>query len=251
MRLRGKSALVTGAAQGIGLTVTELFTAEGAAVLGVDISEQLAGGPCDGVVRADVSDPAAMAHAVERAAARTGRLDICVANAGISLRETLLDGTPESWNSVLNVNLIGVMTTFRAAADRMAADGHGGRLLATSSTAGLRGERASCAYSASKGAVNALVQALACELAEFDITVNAVAPGEIDTGMHRTGVEQIAAREDRAPEAVLADLLKNGIPARRLGTATEVASVFAFLASDVASYITGAVLRVDGGQLLI
>ena len=220
-------------------------------VLGVDLA--LPDEPDDYIqsIIADVADPAAMAAAVERAALPTGRLDICVANAGVALHETLLDGAPADWLSVLKVNLLGVMVTFQAAAARMIDDKAGGRLLATSSGAGLRGESESCAYCASKGGVNALVQALACELAPCDITVNAVAPGEIDTALQRAGVARRAEALDRSPEEIHDELLTRAIPARRLGQPGDVAAAFAFLASPDASYITGEILRVDGGQLLV
>lgn len=250
MRLAGKTALVTGAAGGIGVAVRQRMVAEGALVLGVDSRDPGDRPESASWLQADVTDPLAMRRAVAVAATPTGRLDICVANAGINAHEDLLDGSPEGWLRVISVNLVGVMVTFQAAAARMVGQG-AARLLATSSGAGLRGEPGSSAYCASKGGVNALVQALACELAEHKITVNAVAPGEIDTEMHRTAMIQRATADGRSAREIRDELVATAIPARRLGTPDEVAAVLAFLASDDAAYITGEVIRVDGGELLI
>jgi len=250
-RLEGVSALVTGASGGIGRAVCERFLAEGASVFAVDVEEPRWSHAGARAVVADVTQAAEMDTAVQTAADACGRLDVCVANAGIALHQTLMDGTPEEWLSVLRVNLLGVMVTFRAAAARMIADGGGGRLLATSSTAGLRGESESGAYCASKGGVNALVQSLACELAQHRITVNAVAPGEIQTDLQRRGVTRRAQVLGRSPEELYEELVTRAIPAGRLGTPHDVAGMFAFLASPDADYVTGTVLRVDGGQLLV
>ena len=150
--LEGRSALVTGAATGIGAATVTRFRAEGAHVVGVDADPAYSG------VVADVTDPDELAQAVLAA----GELDICVANAGISLMEPFLDGDMLSWERVLRVNLLGVMNTFQQAALAMP---RGGRLLATASIAGLHGEADATAYCASKAGVIGLVRSLAVELA--------------------------------------------------------------------------------------
>lgn len=246
----GRSALVTGAARGIGRAICERLTAEGATVTGVDLV--IAPDPtayCD-VVSVDVTDIDGMTTAVARAAVRTGCLDICVANAGVGLHEPFLTGLSARWTSVVAVNLIGVMVAFQAAASRMVADRAPGRLIATSSTAGLRGEAGSSAYCASKGGVNALVQSLAAELAQHRITVNAVAPGEVETALQQAGMEALALETGRHVDQVR-DGVVSMIPAGRLASPSEIAAAYAFLASDAADYVTGTVLRVDGGQLLL
>lgn len=217
----------------------------------VDVQEPDYSHPNARAVIADVTRPTEIAAAVQTAAEISGRLDICVANAGVALHQSLMDGTPDDWLSLLRVNLLGVMITFRAAAARMIADGSGGHLLATSSTAGLRGETESCAYCASKGGVNALVQSLACELAPHGIRVNAVAPGEIETDLQRRGMVRRSEALGRPTEDLYEELVTRAIPVGRLGTPSDVASTFAFLASSDADYLTGTVLRVDGGQLLV
>jgi NAD(P)-dependent dehydrogenase (short-subunit alcohol dehydrogenase family) len=234
--LEGRRALVTGAGTGIGAATVARFEAEGAKVFGVDV---LPGYP--GLV-ADVTDPDELSAAILSA----GELDICVANAGVSLMEPFLEGGLGSWRRVVDVNLLGVMLTLQAAASAMP---RGGRLLATASIAGLHGEREAAAYSASKAGVIALVRTLAIELTPLGITVNAVAPGQIETGMNRRDLELVSEREGRPAEDVLRDHLDRHVPMRRIGTPEEVAALFAFLASDDAAFINGAVIPVDGGEL--
>jgi NAD(P)-dependent dehydrogenase (short-subunit alcohol dehydrogenase family) len=244
--LTGRRALVTGGAAGIGAATARRLEADGATVV---VADALApDDPAPGRLVADVTDPLQIAGAVHAAAAG-GRLDICVANAGVSLMEPFTDGTVASWERVLRVNLLGVMITLQAAARAMIDAGQGGRLLATASIAGLHGEPGSAAYCASKAGVIGLVRTLAIELAPFGITVNAVAPGQIDTAMNARDLETQARRLARSPDALLDEHLRGRVPARRLGTPEEVAALFAFLASDEAAFITGEVLRVDGGEL--
>jgi NAD(P)-dependent dehydrogenase (short-subunit alcohol dehydrogenase family) len=233
--LHGRRALVTGAAAGIGAATVARFRAEGAEVFGVDAAPDHRG------VIADVTDPGQMAAAIESA----GELDVCVANAGVSLVEPFLEGGIHSWRRVLEVNLVGVMVTFQAAARAMP---RGGRLLATASIAGIHGEPNAAAYCSSKAGVIALVKTLSIELAPRGITVNAVAPGQIATGMNRRDLELAAEREGRPADDLLREHLAGRVPAGRLGEPEEVASVLAFLASD-AGFVNGEVIRVDGGEL--
>jgi len=227
---------VTGAATGIGAATVTRFTAEGAQVVGVDAD------PAHGGLVADVTDSDQIAAAILTA----GELDICVANAGISLMEPFLEGDVGSWERVLRVNLLGVMNTLQLAALAMP---RGGRLLATASIAGLHGEPEASAYCASKAGVIGLVRSLAIELAPSGFTVNAVAPGQIDTRMNSTDLETTSRREGVPAAKLLRAHLNERVPARRLGTPEEVAGVFAFLASDAAAFITGEVIRIDGGEL--
>jgi NAD(P)-dependent dehydrogenase (short-subunit alcohol dehydrogenase family) len=244
--LAGRRALVTGGAAGIGAATARRFEADGATVVVADA--MAAGDPAPGRLVADVTDPAQMAAAVRAAAGGDG-LDICVANAGVSLMEPFTEGTVASWDRVLRVNLLGAMITLQAAARAMIDAGRGGRLLATASIAGLHGEPDGAAYCASKAGVIGLVRTLAVELSPWDITVNAVAPGQIDTAMNTRDLETQARAVGRSPSSLRQEHLNADVPARRLGTPDEVAALFAFLASDEAAFITGEVLRIDGGEL--
>jgi NAD(P)-dependent dehydrogenase (short-subunit alcohol dehydrogenase family) len=239
--LTGRRALVTGGAAGIGAATAGRLAADGALVTVVDTAPSA-------TIVADVTDPAQMADAVDAAAGEAG-LDICIANAGVALMEDFTAGTVASWERVLNVNLLGVMITLQAAARAMVDGGRGGRLLATASIAGLHGEPGGSAYCASKAGVIGLVKTLAVELAPSQITVNALAPGQIDTAMNARDLETIGLRSGRSPQALLREHLDRRVPARRLGTPDEVGALFAFLASDDAAFITGEVLRIDGGEL--
>lgn len=247
--LDGRRALVTGAAAGIGEATVRRFAADGASVVAVDRIAPTREIAADvHPVVADVTDSRQVAEAV-RAAADGGGLDICVANAGIALLEGFLEGAPSSWERVLRVNLLGVMITLHAAAEAMREGGRGGRLLVTASIAGLHGEPGGAAYCASKAGVIGLVRTLAVELAPWNITVNAVAPGQIDTAMNARDVATAARKAGRPAADLLGEHLNRRVPAGRLGTPDEVAALFAFLASDEAGFINGEILRIDGGEL--
>lgn len=242
---------MTGAARGIGRATVERFGAEGAKVVAVDRAFDEGWPTQRGVrtVEAVVTDVEAIGRAADMAL-ESGRLDICVANAGIGRVESFMDGSPASWREVLEVNLIGVMVTLQAAAVRMIRDDLGGRLLATASVAAVRGEPAVPAYSASKGGVVALVRALAVELAPHGITANAVAPGQITTGLHRADCEALSRRQGMPVHRYVDDLTKE-IPLGRLGEPEEVAGLFAFLASDDAAFISGATVLIAGAEVTI
>lgn len=252
-RLAGKVALVTGAANGIGLATAQRFATDGASVVAVDLKVPDAGStPGVQWMAADVLDEEALAAAFQRCE-ELGGIDVCVANAGIGRIESFVDGSRRSWADVLDINVLGVMITLQLAAKGMIAHGRGGKLLATASIAGLRGEphAPSTAYAASKGAVMALTRALACELADHRITANAVAPGQIDTQLNFADLEVMSAREGRDPYEARDAFLATAVPARRMGTSEEVAGLYAYLASDEASFVNGATLRIDGGELSI
>jgi NAD(P)-dependent dehydrogenase (short-subunit alcohol dehydrogenase family) len=241
--------LVTGGTAGIGAATAARFAADGAEVVALDaVAATGADIPRVRRIVGDVTDPEQVARAVELAAGADG-LDVCVANAGVSLMEPFLDGGVDRWERVLRVNLLGVMITLQAAARSMVQAGRPGRLLATASIAGLHGEPGGSAYSASKAAVIGLVRTLAVELAPHRITVNAVAPGQIDTAMNARDLATVGRSSGRSPEELLHEHLERRVPARRLGAPAEVAALFAYLASDDAAFVTGEVIRIDGGEL--
>jgi 3-oxoacyl-[acyl-carrier protein] reductase len=243
-RLDGQVALVTGAARGIGRASALSLAERGATVFvhhltseaeaADTVAEIVRRGGGAQACRADVRDAAAVNAMVEHVLKRGGRLDVLVNNAGIT-RDTLTPAMDDSeWDEVLAVNAGGAFRVARAAARPMMLAKRG-RIINVSSVSGAKGGRGQANYAASKAALEGFTRSLAVELAPKGILVNAVAPGVIDTEMSRR------IREEGGDEALSKILL------RRYGNADEVASVIAFLASDQASYITGAVIPVDGG----
>jgi NAD(P)-dependent dehydrogenase (short-subunit alcohol dehydrogenase family) len=234
--LHGKRAFVTGAASGIGLAVVRRLAAEGAEAAGFDLQES----PAAISLVGDVAREAEVKAAVERAAAELGGLDIVIANAATQLiegdaRVDTLD--VETWQRTIDVNLTGVFLTAKHGAQALLASG-GGAIVCTGSAAGAYGIAGGLdAYSASKAGVHGLVRVIAADYAGDGIRVNGVLPGLTDTPMN----DWWRHDETRVAEAVRA------VPLGRVGNAAEVAAVIAFLASDDASYVTGALWPVDGG----
>jgi len=242
--LAGKAVIVTGGSRGIGRAIVELFSAEGADVTFLfrentaAAAEVIAAGRAAGrqitAEQVDVRDPQGSAAAVERVAERGGRIDVLVNNAGL-VRDNLLGLLEDDdVRAVLDTNIGGIFNVTRAVVPHMIAR-RAGKIINVSSVAGEKGGRGQTNYAASKGAINAFTRALAVELAPRRITVNAVAPGVIETDMSQ-------AIRDRAGEEV-----KSRILLRRFGTPIDVAYAIWFLASRYADYITGEVLHVDGG----
>jgi NAD(P)-dependent dehydrogenase (short-subunit alcohol dehydrogenase family) len=252
--LDGKVALVTGAANGIGRATVERFRDEGATVIAVD-REFVDGWANDQtgitVAVADVTDATQIAQAADLAR-ELGGLDICVANAGVGGVEPFVDGSRASWMPIFDVNIVGVMLTLQAGARIMIEGERGGRLLATASIAGLRGEAMpSTAYAASKGAVMALMRHLALELAPHGITANAVAPGQIATALNDRDLQTLADLAGESATEMRTQMLGSTVPAGRMGRPEEVAALYAYLASEEAAFVTGSTFRIDGGELAI
>ncbi len=242
LSLAGRVALVTGAARGIGAATALALAEAGARVADGEGMERTAdaigrAGSDALAIPADVTDAPAMESAVDAVVAEWGRLDVLVNNAGIVRDATLGKVSDDDWAATLDVNLRGTMIGTRAALRPMRAAG-AGRILSATSVVARMGNYGQTAYAASKGGIIGMTRAWARELGPLGITANAVAPGFIDTDMAR-GV----------PEKVLTGLLRR-TPAGRLGRPEEVAAIYLFLASDLASFINGAVVGVDGGLLL-
>ena len=239
--IAGKSAIVTGAASGIGRATALLFASHGARVTAVDIDAarlaSLAG--CATAV-ADLSRPVECEHVVDAALAREGRLDILVNAAAILRRVPIPAVDAELWDEVMDANLLSQFALCRAAVRPMRRQ-KGGRIVNISSTAAFNGgANASSVYAISKGGVLALTKSLARQLASDGVMVNAVCPGGIDTPMGRYGFTD---------ESWNAHFQAN-VPLRRAGLPEEVARAILFLAGDWASYLTGHTLDVEGGLML-
>lgn len=247
-RLDGKVALVTGAASGQGRAAATLFAARGARVVVADVdgegsketvrAVEGAGGEAT-AVRADVAVREDAEAMVAAALDTYGRLDTLYNNAAVQMSGTLLECTEDDWDLTVRTNLTAVFWACRAAIPPMREDG-GGSIISTASVLGLVGSEGYCAYGAAKAGLVALTRQMAVEHGP-EIRANVIAPGSIDTPRFR----RVAASLDD-PEGFV-EGLASVIPLGRLGTATDVASIALFLASDLSAYVTGAVVPADGG----
>jgi NAD(P)-dependent dehydrogenase (short-subunit alcohol dehydrogenase family) len=249
-RLLGKSALVTGAAAGIGRATAALFAREGARLVVADINsdglstlqDSLANVTGDvAVVTADVSEPEDARRMVDVAVEHYGRLDIAIANAGIIPLASVLEATPADWDEVMSIDGRGMFLTCKYAIEQMLING-GGAIVCLSSISGMAGQSRQSTYGPAKFVASGLTKHLAVEWASQGIRVNAVAPGTINT-------ERVQQLPDEPGGLEYLEVVKAAHPMGRLGEPHEVAEAILFLASDRASFITGAILPVDGGFL--
>jgi glucose 1-dehydrogenase len=247
VRLKDKVALVTGAAQGIGLACAQAFAAEGAKVMLVDLNEgavQAAAARVKGAagLACDVARKSAVDRAIAATVEKFGRLDILVANAGIVHAAEFLDLEEADFDRVIAVNLKGVFLAGQAAARQMVKQGGGGAIINMSSVNAVLAIPNQVPYVVSKGGINQLTKVMSVALAPHGIRVNGIGPGTILTELARTAV--LGNKE--AERKIL-----SRTPMGRMGEPAEIARVAVFLASDDASYLTGQTVYPDGGRLAL
>ncbi len=251
MRLDGKVALITGGASGIGEACAELFAQEGARIVVTDLQqdkgEAVAARVGGRFIRHDVTNEAEWIAAVDQTVAADGRLDVVVNNAGVFMAQTIEDCDLSVWNTVLGVNLTGVMLGCKHAIRAMKANpgGPSGAIVNVSSITGYIGLASAAAYTASKGGVRLLTKSVAVHCARTYKTIrcNSLHPGTIDTPMNQAAFD---ASGDPVAMRAFFDTIQ---PIGRMASATEMAQCALFLASDASSFVTGAELLADGGWL--
>ena len=248
MRLKDKVAIITGGSRGIGFATAERFLQEGAKVIITASSEENAKKSAarlkelypDSVVDGispNLSSLESVRKEFKKVTEKYGCVDILVNNAGVSESTPFTEYTEETYDRVMDLNVKGIFTATRAASECMIAKGSG-VILSTSSMVSISGQASGLAYPTSKFAVNGLTKSLARELGKDNIRVNAVAPGIIRTDM-------VAA----LPESMIAPMVA-AVPLGRIGEPSDIANAFLFLASDLASYVTGEILSVDGAAMV-
>jgi NAD(P)-dependent dehydrogenase (short-subunit alcohol dehydrogenase family) len=253
MRLVGRSALITGAARGIGAAFAAAYAAEGATVAIGDIDLGRAEATAAEIggrayaVRLDVTEQGSIEAAVASVVDRGGSLDILVNNAALFDADNIVDITRQSYDRLFSVNVAGTLFTMQAAARQMVGQGKGGKIINMASQAGRRGESLVAVYCATKAAVISLTQSAGLNLIRHGINVNAIAPGVVD-GEHWNHVDSMFAKlEGKKPGQKKAEVAA-GVPAGRFATPEDLTGMAVFLASKEADYIVAQTYNVDGGQ---
>ena len=259
-RLVGKAAIVTGAARGLGQALAQRLAAEGANVLVADIADEAAQATAEQII-ADYGVKATWAHAdvtqnddceamVDKAVASFGQLDIVVSNAGILFAGGVTEIDPARWRMVIDVNLVGYFNVARAAARVMMPQGNGA-IIQINSKSGKKGSFKNSAYASSKFGGIGLTQSLALELAEYQIRVNAICPGNLlDSPLWVNSLYKQYAERWGITEEEVRQKYVDQVPMKKGCTYEDVANVMVFLASDQSSYMTGQAINVTGGQTL-
>ncbi len=241
MRFENKVAVITGAGRGIGYALAERFASEGATVVIAEINAELGMAAAERLgahfVRTDVSDHESVRRAVEAIVSRRGRIDVWINNAGVAHKAPAVELEVAGWEADIGVMLSGTFYCAKYAGQVMIAQGSG-CMVNVSSVNGLFAQKARAGYCSAKAGINMLTKVLASEWGEHGIRVNAVAPGVVMTDLVQQGIDQGIVTEEQ---------YRGRIPMGHLGDLDDVVEAVLFLASDEASFVTGEVMRVDGG----
>lgn len=252
-RLAGKTALITGAARGIGLAFARKYVEEGARVALADIDHARAAAEAAKMddaaiaVRMDVTDQASIEAAVDETARVLGGIDILINNAAIFTAAPIVEIARADYDRAFAINVGGTLFTMQAVARHMIARGKGGRIINMASQAGRRGEPLVAVYCATKAAVISLTQSAGLNLIAHGINVNAIAPGVVD-GEHWDGVDAFFAKHEGKAPGQKKKEVGEAVPFGRMGQASDLTGMAVFLASDEAEYIVAQTYNVDGGQ---
>ncbi len=253
MKLKDKTAIVTGGARGIGAAIVDRYVAEGARVAVADINLAEANetaarhGEKAFALALDVTKSASIDATVESVVARWGAIDILVNNAGIFDMGPVVEVTESSYEKIFAVNVKGLFFTLQAVAKRMIARGQGGKIINMASQAGRRGEALVSIYCASKAAVISLTQSAGLDLIKHRINVNGIAPGVVDTPMWNH-VDSLFAKYENRPLGEKKRLVGEAVPFGRMGLPEDYAGAAVFLASSDSDYVVSQTLNVDGGN---
>jgi D-sorbitol dehydrogenase (acceptor) len=253
VRLKGKSALITGSARGIGRAFAEAYAREGAVVaigdINLEAAEKTASqiGSSAYAVKLDVTDLASIEAAVGTVEKKTGGLDILINNAALFDLAPIVEISKASYDKLFSVNVAGTLFMLQAAARSMIARGKGGKIINIASQAGRRGEPLVAVYCATKAAVISLTQSAGLDLIKHRINVNGIAPGVVDSDMWDE-VDALFAKYENRPKGEKKRLVGEGVPYGRMGKPEDLTGMAVFLASDDAEYIVAQTYNVDGGQ---
>ncbi len=253
MRLKGKAAIITGAARGIGAAFAEAYVREGATVAIADIdmarAEQTAKaiGPSAFAIRLDVTDQSSIDNAIAEVEKRCGGIDILVNNAALFDMAPIVEITRASFDRLFNINVGGAVFTLQAVARSMIRNKRKGKIINMASQAGRRGEALVAVYCASKAAIISFTQSAGLDLIRHGINVNAIAPGVVD-GEHWEGVDALFAKYENLAIGEKKKQVAAGVPYGRMGTAEDLVGMAVFLASEESNYIVAQTYNVDGGQ---
>jgi len=252
-RLEGKSAIITGAARGIGKAFAKTYVQEGATVAIADVNFEgaqkaaLEIGADAYAIRLDVTDQASIDAAVKAVEEQSGRIDILINNAAVFDLAPISEITRESYERLYSINLAGTLFMLQAVAKSMIARGKGGKIINMASQAGRRGESMVAVYCSTKAAVISLTQSAGLELIRYGINVNAIAPGVVD-GEHWDGVDALFAKYENRPIGEKKRQVGEAVPFGRMGIAEDLTGMAVFLACSEADYIVAQTYNVDGGN---